>query len=115
MNNDTKIGIAFDESFYKHDTGVWHPETSERLNAVSAAINELNFEYLDIIPRSATDDELLLVHDEKYVRFINSIDKNDSIMLDADTVYSPGTKEASLKAVGSVLDSVTLAIWEVGR
>ena len=26
-----KIGIAFDESSFKHDTGIWHPESSERL------------------------------------------------------------------------------------
>jgi acetoin utilization deacetylase AcuC-like enzyme len=101
-----KIGIAFDESSFKHDTGIWHPESSERLKSVSSAIDDLSFKYITIEPRIAGVDELQLVHSQKYVEFISSIDKEEPIMLDADTVFSPGTKEASLKAVGSVLNSV---------
>jgi len=101
-----KIGIAFDESSFKHDTGIWHPESSERLKSVASALDDLNFDFMTIEPRIASIDELLLVHNQKYVEFINSIDQDKSIMLDADTVFSTGTKEASLKAVGSVLNSV---------
>jgi len=105
---NTKIGIALDESFYKHDTGLWHPETPDRLYSVAAAIDDYGREYVKIDPTQVDRKHLLLIHEDKYIDFINSISNKERIHLDPDTIYSPGTKKAALKAVGCVIKAVDL-------
>lgn len=107
MNNrKIRIGIAYDDSFLRHDTGPWHPESPERLRAVMEAVNSMKTGYEKINPREASKDELTLVHDSTYVETILNMDPRGTVMLDPDTAYSPATKTAALKAVGAVLVSV---------
>jgi len=101
-----RIGIVFDKSYLSHDNGPMHPESPDRLKSVLEAINELEAEKINITPREAVIDELLLVHNQEYVEKILALETKEIIMLDPDTAFSPGTREASLKAVGGVLDAV---------
>ena len=103
-----KIGILFDKSYLSHDNGPMHPESPDRLKSVLEAVEELEAEKINITPREAAIDELLLVHNQEYVKKILSLETKEIIMLDPDTAFSPGTKEASLKAIGGVLDAVDM-------
>jgi acetoin utilization deacetylase AcuC-like enzyme len=105
-NRKTRIGIAYDEAFLRHDTGPWHPESPERLKAVMETINSMSIGYEIIEPREASGNELVLIHDPTYVEAILNLDPRGTVMLDPDTAYSPDTRTAVLKAVGAVLDAV---------
>ena len=98
-----RIGIAYHESFAKHDTGPWHPESAERLKAVLDAIVETGIEFMKIEPREATREELALVHSRTYIDAIMSLNPDEIVMLDPDTAFSPGTKTAALRAAGAVI------------
>lgn len=111
MRIDTdKIGIVTDPAFLLHDTGPWHPESPDRLKAVEDAIGEISEEIIRIEAREASREELLLVHNPEYVERILSLNPGGLIMLDADTSFSPHTKQAALKAVGGVLEAVNRVI-----
>lgn len=107
MNNrKIRIGVAYHESFARHDTGSWHPESPERLKAILEVIVDQGIDFVKIEPREASKEELTLVHAAEYIESILSLNHNEIVMLDPDTAFSPGSKEASLKAVGAVLESV---------
>jgi acetoin utilization deacetylase AcuC-like enzyme len=101
-----KIAVAYDDSFLIHETGPFHPESPERLKAVMEVIKALNLDYVPIRPREAAKDELLLVHEPAYIDTILNSRPKEPVMLDPDTVFSPGTAKAAITAVGAVLESV---------
>ncbi len=103
-----RIGIVFDKSYLAHDNGPTHPESPDRLKSVLEAVEELEAEKINITPREASKEELLLAHTPEYIDQILSLEPKGIIMLDPDTAFSPGTREASLKAVGGVPDAVDM-------
>lgn len=106
LKNYNKIGVVIDPSYMFHDTGAGHPESSDRLTAVKGALEGLSDIIAEIKPRKASREELLLVHSPSYVDRILKMETSDIKMLDPDTAFSPGSKEAALKAVGGVLAAV---------
>ena len=102
---DVKLGVVTDKIYHTHDTGSWHPESPQRLVAVEEAIEGLSDEIIKIQPREASHEDLLLVHGPEYVDRIFGIEKDEIVMLDPDTAFSPRTKKASLMAVGGVLEA----------
>jgi acetoin utilization deacetylase AcuC-like enzyme len=101
-----RIGIAYHEAFAGHDTGSWHPESSQRLTAVLEVIVDQGIDFVKIEPREASKEELALVHSGEYIDIIFKLNPREIVMLDPDTAFSPGTREAALRAVGAVLESV---------
>ncbi|TWT21518.1 histone deacetylase family protein [Luteimonas marina] len=85
----------------EHDTGPGHPECPERLEAVLEAVHEA-FPALEWIeaPR-ATRGQLLRVHDPALLAMVLAPHPQGSTRLDPDTVVSPGSPEAALRAVGA--------------
>ena len=87
----------------EHDTGPYHPETSERLRAVLAALEAP--EFADLLRKPAplaTVEQLSRVHPGKYVERILAIrpDPGEAVQLDADTLMSSGSAEAAARAAG---------------
>ncbi len=93
----------------EHDTGPYHPETSERLRAVLAALETEEFSDLlrEEAPR-ATVDQLARVHPRDYVEAILAIhpDLGEPVQLDGDTVMSTGSAEAATRAAGAAIKAV---------
>jgi acetoin utilization deacetylase AcuC-like enzyme len=87
----------------EHDTGPYHPETSERLRAVLAALETEEFAMLlrEAAPM-ATVEQLSRVHPRDYVEAILAIhpDLGEPVQLDGDTVMSAGSAEAAARAAG---------------
>jgi acetoin utilization deacetylase AcuC-like enzyme len=108
MENNKSCAIIFDKIFQNHMAPEYHPERSERLEAIGNILQENGmFEKLVNIPvRRATKQELELVHDSSYVEDTGVIlGKGISGYLDmGDTYYSPGTDAAAFNAVGSGID-----------
>lgn len=91
-----------------HDTGLGHPECADRLRAVLAALETEEFYMLERqeAPR-ATMEQLLRAHPQSHIdQLYTAIPKEGREGLDADTVLSPGTWEAALRAAGAVCAAV---------
>lgn len=89
-----------------HDTGPGHPECWERLQAVTRALRE-HLPQLDWqdAPR-ASREQLARVHDEQLLRQVLETCAEASVRLDADTVLSPDSAEAALRAAGAGIAAV---------
>src|SRR5690242_12622729 len=91
-----------------HDPGRHHPESPGRLRAVLRALDGPEFARLERreAPEAARDD-LLRVHPPRYVdAILGAIPKTGHVGIDADTVLSPGSGEAALRAAGAVVAAV---------
>jgi len=97
----------------RHDTGWGHPEHVGRLRAIPRALRgdpELFAELLHAEPRRATEDEIIGVHDARYVRAVSEVAASGGGHLDADTVASEGSWDAATAAVGCLLDGVDMVV-----
>jgi acetoin utilization deacetylase AcuC-like enzyme len=96
--------------FLKHDTGIGHPENADRLRSISKALKKPGFSRL--IRKSAAITDLTLkaihlIHSPQYVETIlNSVPEQDYYQFDDDTVLSPGSGIAALRAVATLCDAV---------
>ncbi len=102
-----KTSLFTHPSYENHRPPRGHPERPERLAAVREALSAQEFAALDRpTPRAASDEELALVHPERYVEAIVSVAASEGLaMLDADTAMSPGSLKAVRHAAGAVLDA----------
>lgn len=89
-----------------HATGAGHPERPERLGAVIQALR-VQLPGIDWheAPR-ATRGQLLRVHSEALLRAILDGGADASVHLDPDTIRSPGSPEAALRAAGAGIAAV---------
>lgn len=91
-----------------HDPGTYHPENPRRIEAVLAALDDARFKGLERVaaPRAA-DDTLCLVHPRAHVEgVLGAIPPMGRHQLDGDTIVSPGSAEAALRAAGAVVAAV---------
>ncbi|MCW5729930.1 MAG: histone deacetylase family protein [Alphaproteobacteria bacterium] len=101
----------------RHDTGLGHPERPERLRAVMHRLEAEEFAHLDRrdAPR-ASEQQLLRVHDPDYIAGILQAEPQDGhVFLDGDTLMSPGSTEAALRAAGAVCAAVDAVVSGEGR
>jgi acetoin utilization deacetylase AcuC-like enzyme len=92
----------------EHDTGYGHPERADRLRAVNDALGAPEFKSLqrEEAPRAELAD-IERLHPKAYVEMVRAtIPKRDHKWLDPDTVVSPGSWEAALRAAGASIHAV---------
>ncbi|GLQ99821.1 histone deacetylase family protein [Dyella mobilis] len=92
----------------QHDPGPGHVESPARLRAVLQALDQDRFAGVDRVeaPR-ATREQLLRVHTAAHVDHILAITPQTStVRLDEDTLMSPASAEAGLRAAGAVVAAV---------
>jgi len=92
----------------EHDPGRHHPESAARLRAVLDALAEPEFADLERREaREAALEDLLRVHPRPHVeRLLRAVPKSGRVGIDADTVMSPASGEAALRAAGAVVAAV---------
>jgi acetoin utilization deacetylase AcuC-like enzyme len=91
-----------------HDTGEHHPERPARLTAVLDALAAPAFAALvrRPAPKAAVED-VARAHSRRYVEaLLAALPKEGHAALDADTIVSPGSGEAALRAAGAVVAAV---------
>jgi acetoin utilization deacetylase AcuC-like enzyme len=98
-----------------HDTGPGHAERRERLASVTAALRAAlpNLDWRDA-PR-ASRGQLLRVHDDALLHAVLETKPHDRIWLDPDTVLSPQSPEAALRAAGAVVAAVDQVMSDCNR
>jgi acetoin utilization deacetylase AcuC-like enzyme len=92
----------------QHDPGAYHPEAPTRLAAVLDALSTPEF---DLLQRreapEATIEDLVRVHPARFVeRLLAAVPQAGHVGIDADTVMSPASGEAALRAAGAVVAAV---------
>jgi acetoin utilization deacetylase AcuC-like enzyme len=93
-----------------HDTGPMHAESAARLEAVTRGLRDsyTDLEWIDA-PR-ASRGQLLRVHTESLLHAVLETKPHDRIWLDPDTVLSPASAEAGLRAAGAVVAAVNMVL-----
>jgi len=99
-----KIGILADNIFMEHRTGT-HVESPDRLRAIYDMLEDEGYYKITtkIALRSATDQEIMLNHDEAYLRML---ERTGPGYLGRDTVLSRRSLEVARLAVGGCLNMV---------
>jgi acetoin utilization deacetylase AcuC-like enzyme len=97
--------------FVNHLTGEGHPERPDRMRAIDRVLSHDLFKHLarqEAPLRADVEEAILRAHPLEYLEEIRSARPADghATHLDPDTVMSPGSWEAALRAVGSGLDAV---------
>jgi acetoin utilization deacetylase AcuC-like enzyme len=102
-------GIAADLRVQKHDTGPRHPEQPARFSAVMNRLESSGLlqDLLRVEVRSATEDELALVHTEAYIELVHrEVAQNRRQLSTGDTEISSQSAEVARLAAGCVLAAV---------
>ncbi len=98
--------LLSDPRFFQHRSSAYHPERPERLDAAQAAIEKarrsFGLEFAPVEPRPITEEELVRVHEPRFVRWMQSLRGEDG-HIDADTFVGPESiTVAELAAGGTV-------------
>ncbi|HEY0467461.1 MAG TPA: histone deacetylase [Polyangiaceae bacterium] len=96
--------LVDDPLFCEHLAPAGHPERPERLHAARAAIARADFDLQrrDLATRSATDDEIVRVHDEAYLARLGQA-AGQVGHFDEDTFYSEQSVAAARAAAGAAI------------
>jgi len=99
-----RVGYVYDPIYLKHDTGQ-HPENASRLEAIISHLEEtqLIHQLIPVKPRSATTQELSLIHSHQHIAYVQEMVMRGKNWLDADTAISANSYDAALYAAGGVL------------
>src|SRR5512143_1461132 len=123
-----KVGFCTSPRFLDHRTGPHHPERPERLRAIFAAVREAGMvnspqspddqsmrfgitiahppHLVEIEPRSATVEEVLLVHTQRHIDRVRIRSQSGGILDDGDTPVSHDSYNVALLAAGAGLTCV---------
>jgi len=103
-----KTGLITSDTYQNHNTGDGHPEKIDRVTAVIDNFKRLDNKNLIWKKPSKFDRSILEVtHNSDYINFVEkSFPKKGLSFLDGDTIVSPGSKEATSDAVGSIIAAI---------
>ena len=108
----TLFPLIYSDTFLNHDTGSFHPESPQRLEAIVNALKTVSWS--DRLqwrqPTTlAQRDPLAYIrnsHINEYIQRVEAIATNGGGLLDEDTVISPQSYQVALLAVNAWLDGV---------
>lgn len=99
-------------SFVNHLTGPGHPERPDRMRAIDKVLSHEYFSGLvreEAPLREDVEAQIMLAHPRDYLEAVKAARPDEgepAVHLDPDTVMSPGSWEAALRAVGAGLLAV---------
>lgn len=103
----TSLAVVDDPSFDEHRPPGSHPERPERLVAARRGADNVTARSgrVDVPARTATDDEIVRVHHERYVDRLGRT-AGRWFDWDADTYAAPGSVDAARRAAGGAIELV---------
>ena len=103
-----KTGLITSDTYQNHNTGDGHPEKIDRVTAIIDNFKKLDNKNLIWKKPSKFEKSLLdITHSSDYIHFVQeSFPKKGFSFLDGDTIISPGSKEATSDAVGSIIAAI---------
>jgi len=103
-----KTGLITSDTYQNHNTGDGHPEKIDRVSVVIDNFKKLNNKNLIWKKPTKFDKSLLkITHNSDYINFVEKSFPTEGLsFLDGDTIISPGSKEATIDAVGSIIAAI---------
>ena len=103
-----KTGLITSDTYQNHNTGNGHPEKIDRVTAVIDNFKRLNNKNLIWKKPTKFDQSFLInTHSSNYINQVDqSFPEKGLAFLDGDTVVSPGSKDATKDAVGSIIAAI---------
>ena len=103
-----KTGLITSDTYQNHNTGDGHPEKIDRVTVVIDNFKKLdNKKLIWKKPNKFENSFLIKTHTSNYINQVNkSFPKKGYNFLDGDTIISPGSKDASKDAVGSIITAI---------
>ena len=103
-----KTGLITSDTYQNHNTGEGHPEKIDRVTSVIENFKKLDNKNLIWKKPSSFDHNLLInTHSSEYIKQVQqSFPESGFNFLDGDTVVSPGSKDATKDAVGSIITAI---------
>lgn len=103
-----KTGLITSNTYKNHNTGDGHPEKIDRVTAVIENFKKIDNKNLIWKKPNDYDQSILSkTHSSNYIDQVqNSFPTKGLFFLDADTVVSPGSKDATKDAVGSIITAI---------
>ncbi len=101
-----KTAIVTSKSSLNHNTGSGHPESISRVKSIIDTLKK-NKKLIWKNPSIYNKDIIKKTHSPGYLDTVeNAFPKKGLFFLDGDTVVSPGSKEATFDAVGSIITAI---------
>jgi acetoin utilization deacetylase AcuC-like enzyme len=100
-----KIAYITDPVYLMHDTGLSHPESKFRLEAIEKAVSPLKESLMEIAPISVSRDVLRLIHTDEHIETVYEASALQR-SIDSDTVCSKNSYAAATMAVGAGIVAV---------
>ena len=103
-----KTGLITSDTYQNHDTGAGHPEKIDRVSTIIENFKKINNKNIVWKKPSKVKKKILeTTHSSDYIKFVqNSFPKKGLSFLDGDTIISPGSKDATIDAVGSIITAI---------
>jgi len=103
-----KTGLITSDTYQNHNTGDGHPEKIDRVTSIIENFKKINNKKLIWKKPNNFDSSLLIkTHSLDYINFVDqSFPANGFAFLDGDTIISPGSKDATKDAVGSIISAI---------
>ena len=103
-----KTGLITSDTYQNHNTGEGHPEKIDRVTAIIDNFKKIdNKELIWKKPTKFDQSFLINTHSSEYIDLVTkSFPTNGLAFLDGDTIVSPGSKEATKDAVGSIITAI---------
>ncbi len=103
-----KTGLITSDTYQNHNTGDGHPEKIDRVTVVIDNFKKLdNKKLIWKKPNKFENSFLIKTHTSNYIDQVNkSFPKKGYNFLNGDTIVSPGSKDASKDAVGSIITAI---------
>ena len=103
-----KTGLITSDTYQNHNTGEGHPEKIDRVTAVIENFKKLDNKNLVWKKPSNFEQSILIkTHTKDYIKQVNlSFPQSGLKFIDGDTVVSPGSKDATKDAVGSIISAI---------
>ena len=103
-----KTGLITSDTYQNHNTGEGHPEKIDRVTVVIDNFKRLDNKNLIWEKPTKFDQSFLInTHSSEYIDLVSkSFPENGLAFLDGDTVVSPGSKDATKDAVGSIITAI---------
>ena len=103
-----KTGLITSDTYQNHNTGDGHPEKIDRVTVIIDNFKKLDNKDLIWKKPSKFDQSLLeITHNSDYIKFVEkSFPEKGLSFLDGDTIVSPGSKDATSDAIGSIITAI---------
>ena len=103
-----KTGIITTDTYLNHNTGQGHPERADRVTVIIDHLKKIKPKNLVWKKPGKFDLKYLsFAHDKKYLNIVKDSFPTEGLnFLDGDTILSPGSKEATKDAVGSIITAI---------